>query len=719
MSFAVVRRQMDLFVAASIGLFVGMSIGWMWSHSHAQQKQQQQREQDERRETSDERERKARYRDECVAPLHVQDTIDMNRKGGPWKMRKKENDASIVVSMRGELTDNVLKCVNELYRGTEDKRAPEDLFADFLINKTRVLLNASEVDRVLLSCRRRNGSRNGGSSTHTLTSIMQECREEAVLKSAVMTFTQQLETRKGLTVRKGYDYTLSSNENYRESKDDAGFFGEFADIRKTRDYAYHVHYTKERQLWQDTCVSCILSRTVPQVRPWIVFTCGAMGAGKGFTVKWLSRNGFFPLENIVRIDPDYIKRLMPEWSGYQRSNPKTAATLLHRESGFLQEIAQEQALRSRQHIWVDGSLRNGPWYATVFQDIRERFPHYRIAIFAVLASPQVIEERALKRAKRTGRHVPRDVMLESIQAVSKSLALLTPKVDFVAHILNETTPTLVNCINVDTSGRWALIEQKFQRVHDGMDSFPHAISPIYLRSLNVSSSSLAFEMTDRALSVFRTESNGTVKTLIARSTLSELCAISLDNDDLKQLVGVPSSASHFAWAYPDVRKISVNDDDASRDLYELLAVGGFVYVDKSGSVVCVNVVSRGGAPKSRSRDEIKSDFYRTLRSRFEVMNVPLTESSIRAMAYGTHIQFSDRVDPIDRDALADRSHTRWHPVTLRQLRKKGAMLFTFVKPHERFWGHSSTAFPHGGFAYLFEKHEDDCAFPIATASYWT
>ncbi len=74
---------------------------------------------------------------------------------------------------------------------------------------------------------------------------------------------------------------------------------------------------------------------------------------------------------------------MPEWDAYVARDAERAGTLCHRESGFLQEIAQEVALRRRQHVWVDGSLRDGPWFSLVFDDIRERFPEYSIAIFYV------------------------------------------------------------------------------------------------------------------------------------------------------------------------------------------------------------------------------------------------------------------------------------------------------------------------------------------------
>ena len=31
-----------------------------------------------------------------------------------------------------------------------------------------------------------------------------------------------------------------------------------------------------------------------------------MGAGKGYVLSWMSRSGYFPLENIVHVDPDHF-----------------------------------------------------------------------------------------------------------------------------------------------------------------------------------------------------------------------------------------------------------------------------------------------------------------------------------------------------------------------------------------------------------------------------
>ena len=115
-------------------------------------------------------------------------------------------------------------------------------------------------------------------------------------------------------------------------------------------------------------------------------------------------------------------------------------------------------MQQDQHVWVDGSLRDGPYYAQVMADLRapasrgnrardsgpsirrrrrERYPHYRLAIFYVTCSEATARRRAKARAERTGRAIPEALFLESLAAPDASLRLLTPHVDFLARMSNE------------------------------------------------------------------------------------------------------------------------------------------------------------------------------------------------------------------------------------------------------------------------------------------
>ena len=65
--------------------------------------------------------------------------------------------------------------------------------------------------------------------------------------------------------------------------------------------------------------------------PLWVFLC------QGYTLSWMSQHGFFPLENIVHIDPDAFKMMMPEWPDYVARDRDTAGTMCHMESSFMVE----------------------------------------------------------------------------------------------------------------------------------------------------------------------------------------------------------------------------------------------------------------------------------------------------------------------------------------------------------------------------------------------
>lgn len=63
-----------------------------------------------------------------------------------------------------------------------------------------------------------------------------------------------------------FDYSMSTNDNYK-NPDLTEFKGDFAAIRATLDYTYHVNYTPERQRWQDSVIKSVVTRTHPQTQP--------------------------------------------------------------------------------------------------------------------------------------------------------------------------------------------------------------------------------------------------------------------------------------------------------------------------------------------------------------------------------------------------------------------------------------------------------------------
>eukprot|EP00601_Ochromonadales_sp_CCMP2298_P014206 CAMPEP_0173238680 /NCGR_PEP_ID=MMETSP1142-20121109/12780_1 /TAXON_ID=483371 /ORGANISM="non described non described, Strain CCMP2298" /LENGTH=343 /DNA_ID=CAMNT_0014169587 /DNA_START=63 /DNA_END=1091 /DNA_ORIENTATION=- len=249
-------------------------------------------------------------------------------------------------------------------------------------------------------------------------------------------------------IPKNYDYTKSSEESYCDP--DAPFVGKYKEIRSHLDYSYHSHYSVERQLFHDRLVDSFLKTVVRDktqnmvcespLENWIVFTAGAMGAGKGHTIQWLFQNDLFPFDAFVNVDPDAIRALLPEVPQYNAVDDQRTGHLTQKEVGYISEVLSYDALTKGRNVLVDGSLRNAHWYMEYFRNLRAEFPIVKIAILQVAAPVETVLRRAAKRALVTGRVVPEDVILDSIRSIPESFRLLSPSAEFVATFINEDDP---------------------------------------------------------------------------------------------------------------------------------------------------------------------------------------------------------------------------------------------------------------------------------------
>jgi len=104
-------------------------------------------------------------------------------------------------------------------------------------------------------------------------------------------------------------------------------------------------------------------------------------------------------------------------------------------------------LQQGKNILIDGSLRDYQWNLKQFKDFARRGK--KIAIIHVHASRKTEYERAARRAKTTGRVVPKSKIEETAELLPKSLSVLRPHADFFASIENEgAEPLLVEPQNM-------------------------------------------------------------------------------------------------------------------------------------------------------------------------------------------------------------------------------------------------------------------------------
>jgi predicted kinase len=168
----------------------------------------------------------------------------------------------------------------------------------------------------------------------------------------------------------------------------------------------------------------------------------SIGSGKTHTIHKLNERGQFPLESFVSVDPDEIRRRLPEFQVYIEKNPERAGELTRKEAGMMAEILTNFALENGMNVLVDGSLKDASWYENYFRILRERYPNLKIGIIHVTAPVDAIFERVKQRGQATGRVVPMDALKRSIEEVPKAVKRLRKSVDLFLEIHNppETMP---------------------------------------------------------------------------------------------------------------------------------------------------------------------------------------------------------------------------------------------------------------------------------------
>lgn len=175
---------------------------------------------------------------------------------------------------------------------------------------------------------------NHNNATNSTPENLTSCRSNAEISS-----------RKSKRLR-NYDFNISTEDNY--SSDEDPFVGKYANYRSMLDYSYHKHYSCKRQQMHDIMIDLFLNTVVRDkannlvcecpIQPWLVFTAGVMGAGKGYTIKWLYNKELFPLDSFVTVDPDSLRELLPETKEYIQRDPYTAGMLTQKEAGYIAEV---------------------------------------------------------------------------------------------------------------------------------------------------------------------------------------------------------------------------------------------------------------------------------------------------------------------------------------------------------------------------------------------
>lgn len=197
-----------------------------------------------------------------------------------------------------------------------------------------------------------------------------------------------------------FSIVMSTEEFNKEPTDSTQQYGPYAHLRRRLDYDYHVHYKKDRQWLQDSIVEdCLVHEKDPDkcetpTEPWLLYTVGVMGAGKQNTLSRLVRDGRLPLLSYVLVDPDEIRRRLPEFESYlQKCNADCVDELTRKEAGYIAELTVRAALQAGRNVVWDTSLFNYEWFVEFIAAMRREYPLLNVGIIHVTAPRATILER--------------------------------------------------------------------------------------------------------------------------------------------------------------------------------------------------------------------------------------------------------------------------------------------------------------------------------------
>jgi len=300
------------------------------------------------------------YTMDDTVPTQAEQMEQVARKSFKYVLKQgKKFEQYLATTLAGDGTVGPLQKVTEAVKAlTKDQRQVMfDIIANVVVQKGRSLevkVEISEDGIKELACKAKELSLADATQylENTLTLKVQQWA--AVSKWRYVTSTD-IQKAKG-TAR------------YHKTKKDwvKDVPGTNAYIRKRMDYNYFVQVNFERVIWQDALINFdmfpMLSKDHQRFRkfslPWVVYSAGGMGAGKGYVKKWLDTQGYLPMKRFIGVDPDEIRKRLPEWPVLSRDLPQEAGYLTQMEATNIGDVVAKKALSNRYCVFIDGSQRD-------------------------------------------------------------------------------------------------------------------------------------------------------------------------------------------------------------------------------------------------------------------------------------------------------------------------------------------------------------------------
>ncbi len=180
-------------------------------------------------------------------------------------------------------------------------------------------------------------------------------------------------------------------------------------------------YTKEREALHQKIMATIIKKSkMDNLQPPIaVLVGGGSASGKTSLCETIVKQNLKKKKRrLITIDPDEIKKQIPEYQSFQKKFPSSAAALVHKESVDISEKLIHQMLETKRSFLLEGTMAKTGKYVTLVDSLQKR--RYEVLVYIVDVPLEIAIEREAIRAKKTGRSIPRHVIEHTHRRIPKT-----------------------------------------------------------------------------------------------------------------------------------------------------------------------------------------------------------------------------------------------------------------------------------------------------------
>lgn len=169
----------------------------------------------------------------------------------------------------------------------------------------------------------------------------------------------------------------------------------------------------------------------------------------------LKDRGDISAAGLIDIDPDEIKKSLPEFRQISDTGDSRGGEVVHEESKDLAMQALKKAFDMRSDVLLDRTLSNLTSARDLIAEARKA--DYEVYLIGVTVDVVVAVNRAMERAHDDNRYVPHQAILATHKGFSEVFHEIALEVD-CAHLW-DTSTTKARLIAVQEDGRFEILNQ--------------------------------------------------------------------------------------------------------------------------------------------------------------------------------------------------------------------------------------------------------------------